>query len=265
MNMANMHLVTGYGGKGHITAEDHGSFNAAIFGAGQYVLERGSMFAATIVTNNQIRISDGDIVIQGRHGRLNEGGYVDLAIENGSQDMLRNDLIVARYTKDSSTGVEECNLVVIKGTAVASDPVDPEYTVGDIINNHDLVADMPLYRVPINGLNVQELVPLFEVGSVSSELEDGSVTTNLIADGAVTAGKIASSAVTAGKIAKGAVTEEKLAVAYVPKAGATMTGALVAASGDVTVAQVRNIYAGTVDLTAGVSELPEGCIYLVYE
>ena len=189
MNMANMHLVTGYGGKGHITAEDHGAFNAAIFGTGQYVLPMGSMFAATVITNNQIRVAGGELLIQGRHGRLDESGYVDLAIDNGSQDMLRNDLIVARYTKESDTGVEECNLVVIKGTAVASNPVDPEYTTGDILYDHVLVADMPLYRVPLNGLNVQELVPLFSKASI---LADGSVSTEKLVDGAVTTEKLGS-------------------------------------------------------------------------
>lgn len=246
MNMANMHLVTGYGGKGHITAEDHGAFNAAIFGTGQYVLPMGSMFAATVITNNQIRVAGGELLIQGRHGRLDESGYVDLAIDNGSQDMKRNDLIVARYTKDSDTGVEECNLVVIKGTAVASDPADPEYTTGDILYGHVLVADMPLYRVPINGLNVQDLVPLFEIASINSVPKDASVTTE--------------------KIASGAVTEAKLAVKYVPKAGATMTGSLVAAGGASDTAQVRNVYFGTTELTAGASSsYPEGTMYFFIE
>ena len=76
-------------------AADHASLNAAIFGAGQGVTNRGNQFAAEIVTNNQIRVLDGDIMMQGRHVRLNEGNYVDLAIENGEQGKLRNDLIVA--------------------------------------------------------------------------------------------------------------------------------------------------------------------------
>ncbi len=244
MNMANMHLVTGYGGKGHITAEDHGAFNAAIFGTGQYVLPMGSMFAATIITNNQIRVAGGELLIQGRHGRLNEGSYVDLTIENGNQDMMRNDLIVVRYTKDSDTGVEECNLVVIKGTAVASNPADPEYTTGDILYDHVLVADMPLYRVPLKGINVQELVPLFSTASIA--VADGSIATE--------------------KLAKGAVTEEKLSKPYVPKAGTTLTGALVAAGGAYGTAQVRNVYFGTEELTEGAtSSYPEGTIYFCYE
>lgn len=161
--MANMHLVTGYAGQEHITAADQGAWNAAIVGSGEYVLEKGSKFAATVITNNQIRIADGDILMQGRHIRLNEGGYVDLAIENGAQGYQRNDLIVVRYTKNSSTGIEEANLVVIKGTAATSGAADPEYTSGNIITDHVLQNDMPLYRVPLDGLTVGNLVPLFTV------------------------------------------------------------------------------------------------------
>jgi hypothetical protein len=171
--MANMHLVTGYAGTEHITAADQGSFNASLFGSGQYVLDRGNKFAASIVTNNQITVLDGDILMQGRHIRVNEGSYVDLTIENGAQGMLRNDLVVVRYTKNSESGKEEANLVVIKGTAVASNPSDPAYTSGDIINSHVLLNDMPLYRVVLNGLTIQKLVPLFDEASL---IADGSVT-----------------------------------------------------------------------------------------
>lgn len=180
--MANLHLVTGRKGEAHITPADHGSLNAAMFGAGQYVLNRGSMFATTIISNNSIRVADGDIMMQGRHIRLDEGTYVDLTIENGAQGYYRNDLIAVRYTQDSLTGVEECNLVVIKGTAVESDPVDPGYTTGDIINDHVLTADMPLYRVPLDGLNVQTLVPLFEMHTF--EPGDGTITKVKLAPGA---------------------------------------------------------------------------------
>lgn len=167
--MSNLHLVTGYAGQAHVTAADDGSFNTAIFGNGQYVLDIGNKFAASVVSNNKITIADGDLLMQGRHVRLNEGTTVDLTITNGTQGKLRNDLIVARYTKDSVSGVEQVNLVVIKGTAVNSNPVDPEYTSGDIINDHVLLNDMPLYRVPLNGLNVGTPVALFSLASVGGE------------------------------------------------------------------------------------------------
>ena len=170
--MGNLHLVTGYAGQAHVTAADHGSLNAALFGSGQYVLNRGNKFAASVVTNNQIKVLDGDLMIQGRHVRLNEGTYVELTIENGEQGMFRNDLIVARYTKNSGTGVEDCNLVVIKGTAANANPSDPEYTSGDIIEGNVLQADMPLYRVPLNGINIEDLVPLFTEGRAGVSEEE---------------------------------------------------------------------------------------------
>ncbi len=274
MSMANMHLVTGYGGSGHVTAEDHGSFNTAVFGTGQYVLNIGNKLAASIITNNTIRVLDGDVLIQGRHGRLNEGGYVDLTIENGTLGVFRNDLIVVRYSRDYASGKEECNLVVLKGTAVASNPADPQYTAGDIITDHDLVADMPLYRVVLNGINIQSLVPVFESASlsladssvVSAKLADGAVTKTKLANQAVSAEAIASNAVTTAKIANGAVTDAKLANSYVPKSGTTMTGALVAAAGAYDASQVRNISFGTTEMTAGAaSGKPEGSMYFSYE
>jgi len=190
--MANLHLVTGHQGKAHVTAADHGSMNAAIFGEGQYVLNRGSKLKATVISNNSIRIADGDLLMQGRHIRLNEGTYVDLAIENGAQGNKRNDLIVAQYTKDSSSGVEDCNLVVIKGTATTGTAADPSWTSDDILNDHVLKAEMPLYRVRLNGLNIEKVEQLYSMATIFA---DGSVTTKKLANGAVTAEKIATGAV----------------------------------------------------------------------
>lgn len=159
--MGNMHLVTGYAGREHVTAADHGAFHTALFGSGQFVLNLGNKLAASSPSNNTVRILDGDLLMQGRHVRLNEGTYVDLTIDSGAQGYYRNDLIVARYTRNESTGVEEVNLVVIKGTAAASNPADPAYTSGDLITDHAILNDMPLYRVSLNGLVVENLIPLF--------------------------------------------------------------------------------------------------------
>jgi len=159
--MANLHLVTGYAGAAHVAAADQGSLHVALFGGNNVVFNRGNQFAASIVSNNKIRVADGDLLLQGRHVRLQENTYVDLAIENGEQGYKRNDLIVVRYTKNSGTGIEECNLVVIKGTATTGTAADPEYTDADLIMDHALTTDFPLWRVPLDGLNVQNLVPLF--------------------------------------------------------------------------------------------------------
>lgn len=190
--MANLHLVTGHQGQAHVTAADHGSMNAAIFGEGQYVLNRGSKLKAAVQSANTVRIADGDLLMQGRHIRLNEGAYVDLTIANGTQGRKRNDLIVAQYTKNGSSGVEECNLVVIKGTDTSGTPADPAYTKGDIINDHVLKAEMPLYRVKINGVSIEAVEQVYSLATIFA---DGSVTTKKLADGAVTASKIDKGAV----------------------------------------------------------------------
>ena len=55
---------------------------------------------------------------------------------------------------------------------------------------------------------------------------------------------------------------------FLPLSGGTMTGQVKAGASAVSAlgtAQVRNIYAGTSDLTAGTSALATGDLYLVYE
>ena len=47
--------------------------------------------------------------------------------------------------------------------------------------------------------------------------------------------------------------------------GGAMTGELTVKSPAINIVGVRNIYAGTTDLTAGTSALATGVIYLVYE
>lgn len=172
--MANMHLITGYAGEAHVTAADQGSLHAALFGEESYVLNRGSKLAATVVSNNSITIADGDIMMQGRHARIEEDTPVSLAIENGTQGNYRNDLIVARYTKNASTGAEAVNLVVIKGTPAASGQEDPAYTEGDIIHDHAAQADMPLYRVKLNGLTIEAVESLFAMAGQQRKIVVGS-------------------------------------------------------------------------------------------
>lgn len=161
MNMDNMHLVTGYLGSEHITAVDQAAFNAALIGKDQFVLDKGNVLAAQVISNNHIRILDGELMMQGRFVRLDPGSYVDLSIENGTQGMMRNDLVVARYTKDTATGIEGVNLVVIQGTPVASNPADPAWEEGDITDGSATVHDFPIWRIPISGLNVGTPVALF--------------------------------------------------------------------------------------------------------
>lgn len=215
--MGNVHLVTGYKGEAHITAADQGAFNAAVFGSGQYVLECGNQLSASATSSNNVRVLDGEIMMQGRHIRINPDEYVDLTISNGAQGAYRNDLIVARYTKNTSTGVESCDLVVIEGTASTSSASDPAYTAGDILSGNTLQNDMPLYRVSLDGITIDSVTALFEtVGGI------GSVGKDITADQlpVVPIVKGGTNATTADKACEN--------LGAVKKSGDTMTGTLTA-------------------------------------
>ena len=157
-----LHLITGHLGQEHITAADHASFNVSVFGKENFVFERGNRFKAETISNNLIRILDGDLMIQGRHVRLAENTYEELQIENGTQGMYRYDCIVARYTKDAATGIEKCEFVVVKGEENAVKGQEPELMQGDITEQgNDLVTDYLLYRVELEGINIVTVRKMF--------------------------------------------------------------------------------------------------------
>lgn len=184
-----LHLVTGYAGKTHITAADHGALNAGIFGNKDYVLNTGNTFSAVPLTANTIKILDGEMILHGRQIRMEAGDYEEVTVENGTTDQKRNDLICIRYTKNAETGIESVSCVTIKGAPDASSPVDPSYNTGSILDG-TLIVDFPLYRVPLDGLNVGELVPLFETkDSLADRMEEAEGSVEALKKGTTPAGK----------------------------------------------------------------------------
>ncbi len=154
-------IVTGFQGKPHVTANDTACFNQGVVGSGEYVLNIGKKFAATVVTNNQIRIDDGEAVMQGVHFRIHPNTYINVTIENGNQGVKRKDIIVARYTKERSTGIEKIQIVVVKGTPSADNPRVPSLKKGDIRVGTE-TNEMLLYVVSIDGLNIAGVTKSFE-------------------------------------------------------------------------------------------------------
>ena len=155
------HLITGYAGREHITSADQGSFNAAVMGGGEFVLERGEQFRCQVVSNNKVRIYDGDALMQGRHIIIDRNTYEETTHDNGTQGYKRVDLIVLTYEKNAVTSVESVKLEVIKGSPAESNPAVPEYTKGDILNSGASKNQMPLYQIPFDGLSIGEPVKLF--------------------------------------------------------------------------------------------------------
>ena len=157
-----MEIITGYTGKPHVTSEQDRDVNIGVVGEGSYVLQTGMQLAAEVSSNNEIKIRDGVLMHQGCTASIKKNTYDSLIIINGSQGMKRIDLIVARYEKNQDNGIESLDLKVIQGTPAESTPTVPEYTEGDI-QAGDYVADMPMYQVIINGLNITEVKKVFEV------------------------------------------------------------------------------------------------------
>ena len=122
------HLITGYAGHAHIKSADEGSFNASLFGGGQYVMNSGQCLEASIIDNNTIRIHDGDGLMYGRHFRVERNTYEDLTIESGTAGVNRIDMIVMTYEKNDDNETEEVHLEVIRG--VEGVTTIPEYTDG---------------------------------------------------------------------------------------------------------------------------------------
>ena len=164
-----MDIITGYTGSPHVTAEQDRDINIGIFGNESYVLQTGSQLTAEVSSNNEIKVRDGVIMHQGCAASIKKNTYDSLTITNGSQGMKRVDLIVARYSRDPSTNEESLTLKVIQGTPSENSPTVPGYTIGDI-QSGDLVADMPLYQVILNGLNITEVKKLFSVQGSIAEL-----------------------------------------------------------------------------------------------
>lgn len=187
-----MNIITGYTGTPHITSAQDRAIHQGAFGIDSYILKVGQELEAEIVTANEIRITDGILVHQGCAANIEQGAYDTVEISNGSQGMLRTDLIVARYTKDAGTNIESIELVVIEGTAAASAPETPAYNQGDI-QAGDSPVDFPLYQVNIDGVSIDSVVqvattvdPLATLGAtldtLSNSVSDSGTASNTYAD-----------------------------------------------------------------------------------
>ncbi len=168
--MATNYLDTGDTGRA-VSAESDGALFAGIFGSAKYVLENGSQFKAEVQSNNIVKISDGDAVMYGRHVRIPANDSALVTINNGHSGTNRVDLIVFRYTKDS-TGKETVDLVVIQGEDSTGTATAPTAVDGNILTGA-MQSDFPLYTVELNGINIVKVNPLFNViGNISKLKEE---------------------------------------------------------------------------------------------
>ena len=161
-----MKIVTGRTGELHVTSDDDRHLHAGTFGEGKYILNTASKLNATNPSSNVIRLAKGDIMFQGCHARIED--YEDVDLNPGTEGYSRIDLICCQYKKVG--GVESTELVVYQGTPAVSNPATPTPTYQDnnILDGAD-IADMPLYKITITGVNVSKIE---RVASIESGLNE---------------------------------------------------------------------------------------------
>lgn len=151
-------LVDGKAGVAHISSEDKAIIHQAKFSKSDVVFDWGDAFKCTMGSANKATIGTGCASIQGLDWHITAAESV--TISNGSQGMKRNDIICAHYHRDSSTGVEKVELVVLKGSPNATTAADPTIPSGKILSGA-VDAYMPLWRIPLDGITVGTPVRLF--------------------------------------------------------------------------------------------------------
>lgn len=151
-------LVDGKAGTAHISSEDKAIIHQAKFSKSDVVFDWGDVFKCTMGSANRATIGTGCASIQGLDWHITAAESV--TISNGSQGMKRNDIICAHYHRDSSTGVEKVELVVLKGSPNATTAADPTIPSGKILSGA-VDAYMPLWRIPLDGITVGTPVRLF--------------------------------------------------------------------------------------------------------
>lgn len=219
-----MNIIAGYRGEPHITSQQLRNKNIGIFGDDVCILAVGSEMAATVISANEVDIADGILVAEGCTAEITHGTVEAMAIDNGAQGMLRTDLIVARYTKNSGTGVEDMQLEVIKGTPAASNPATPSHTTGSIADG-DTTVDFPLYEVHLDGISIDSVECLVDTVS----LVKSSVVSALQTDVTNIANNIGSVAMgTTATTVTGAIKElvNKIGSVAMGTTATTITGAI---------------------------------------
>ena len=151
-------LVDGKAGVAHISSEDKAIIHQAKFSKSDVVFDWGDAFKCTMGSANKAVIGTGCASIQGLDWHITAAESV--TISNGSQGMKRNDIICAHYHRDSRSGNENVELVVLKGSPNATAAADPKVPSGKILSGA-VDAYMPLWRIPLDGITVGTPVRLF--------------------------------------------------------------------------------------------------------
>lgn len=157
-----MEIVSGLGKKPHVTSQQFRQVLEGTIGQKSYIITSGENLEPELAANNLLKIRSGMMSHHGNVSSVKIGTYDEVELTNGSQGMKRIDLVVNRYTRNAETNIEKNEWVVIMGTPVASNPVAPTYTVGNL-QKGDLVDDCPVFELHYDGINVTEVKKMLSV------------------------------------------------------------------------------------------------------
>lgn len=163
-----VHFITASrgGDEPHVKSADDARQNVAHIGNIDYVGNTGDKLAASMTNTNTLQILSGDGWICGRHWSVE--GFENVTIENGNPGYNRKDLVVFHAETSPS---DDGYITVIKGEETTGEAVVPAHTEGDL-NDGDTVAEMPLYVISLEGVNVGEPEPQFQVLVPYNEFRD---------------------------------------------------------------------------------------------
>ena len=163
-----MKIVSGKMGTPHVSSHEFRQIIDGTIGHGSYVLNGDDNLEPELVSNNLLKIKSGMLA---HHGNVSSvKNYDEIELANGTQGVKRIDLIVARYTRNDETKIEDSSWVLIQGTPHASSPVVPSYEVGDL-QEGDLIDDCSFLEVHYDGINVTEVKKLVPVVQSISDLK----------------------------------------------------------------------------------------------
>ena len=169
-----MEIVSGLGEKPHVTSQQFRQVLEGTIGQKSYIITSGENLEPELAANNLLKIRSGMMIHHGNVSSVKIGTYDEVELTNGSQGMKRIDLVVNRYTRNAETNIEKNEWVVIMGTPVASNPVAPAYTVGNL-QKGDLVDDCPVFELHYDGINVTEVKKMLSVLPNVAELNSNSI------------------------------------------------------------------------------------------
>lgn len=166
-----MENITAYTGEAHVTSNQFRAIISSLTGVGSYIADIDEHLEPELSTDNTVKIHSGVLFHHGHVMRVPPGTYDPVTYINGTQGMKRIDLVVARYMKNSSTKKETSEWVVIQGTPAASDPVVPEYTMGNM-QDGDSVDDCPVFELHFDGLNITSIEKVLETFYPINDMAD---------------------------------------------------------------------------------------------